>query len=202
MASRDLDIAEGKKLLMLSAARLAARQGAASPSLREIAREAGLNHNTFHRHFDDLDDMMEQLVEDFARQLRQGLTETRRGLRLGEAPTGKVVGWLFEFARRHRAVFIVAMRGRYGPAGQVRAAVRRLLKQLIEDMQRDLTTMGYLPDVDGRRLRRLLAVSVNAVFGYCLEYLEAPRRRTELLLAASELFETLLAGTAALHQRS
>lgn len=194
------DVAPGKKLLMDAAARLAARQGATSLVLREVAREAGLNHNTFYRHFDDIESMMEAIVEDFAHHLRQGLTEIRRALRPGEPPTPKVVGWLFDFAKKHHDVFIVAMRERYGPPGPVRATVRRVLDEATDDMQRDLAMIGYLPDLDPRVLHRLLDVSVNEVFRNCIEYLEAPRRRNELLRASQELLETLLVGAAALNR--
>jgi len=182
---------------MEAATRLAARQGATSLVLREIAREAGLNHNTFYRHFADLETMMEAIVEAFGDQLRQGLSDVRATLRPGEVPTQKVIGWLFDFARSHRDVFIVAMRERFGPPGPVRDSVHALLEQLTHDTQRDLTMIGFLPDVDPQYMRRLLEVSVNEVFRHCIEYLEAPHRRKELLATTQELLETLLAGAAA-----
>ena len=77
------EMAHGKKLLMEAATRLAARQGATSLVLREIAREAGLNHNTFYRHFADLETMMQAIVYSFGDQLRQGLSEARATLRPG-----------------------------------------------------------------------------------------------------------------------
>jgi AcrR family transcriptional regulator len=194
-------MANGKKLLMEAAARLAARQGANSLVLREIAREAGLNHNTFYRHFADLESMMQSIVESFGDQLRQGLSDARATLRPGEVPTQKVIGWLFDFARSHRDVFIVAMRERFGPPGPVRAAVQRLLDQLTTDTQRDLTMIGFLPDIDPDYMRRVLEVSVNEVFSNCIEYLEQPRRRQELLAKTQELFETMLAGAVALEAR-
>jgi AcrR family transcriptional regulator len=190
-------MAAGKRLLMDAATRLAARQGATSLVLREIAREAGLNHNTFYRHFADLESMMQAIVEAFGDQLRQGLSDVRATLRPGEVPTQKVIGWLFDFARSHRDVFIVAMRERYGPPGPVRDSVHALLEQLTHDTQRDLTMLGFLPDVDPAYMRRLLEVSVNEVFRHCIEYLEAPDRRKELLATTQELLETLLAGAAA-----
>lgn len=194
-------MATGKRLLMEAAARLAARQGVTSLVLREIAREAGLNHNTFYRHFADLESMMQVIVESFGDQLRQGLSDARATLRPGEIPTQKVIGWLFDFARNHRDVFIVAMRERFGPPGPVRDAVRRLLDQLTADTQRDLTMIGFLPDIEPDYMRRVLEVSVNEVFRNCIEYLEQPRRRQELLAATQEVLETLLAGAVALEAR-
>ena len=190
---------------MEAATRLAARQGATSLVLREIAREAGLNHNTFYRHFADLESLMQAIVESFGDQLRQGLSDARATLRPGEAPTQKVIGWLFDFARSHRDVFIVAMRERFGPPGPVRDAVQGLLEQLTKDTQRDLTMIGFLPDVDPDYVHRLLEVSVNEVFRHCIEYLEEPQRRPALLVATQELLETMLAGAvtldAAAHRR-
>ncbi len=186
---------------MEAAARLAARQGATSLVLREIAREAGLNHNTFYRHFDDLESMMQAIVETFGVELRQGLSDARATLRPGEVPTQKVIGWLFDFASGHRDVFIVAMRERFGPPGPLRDAVRRVLEQLTADTQRDLTMLGFLPDIEPGYLRRVLEVSVNEVFRNCIEYLERPRRRQELLAATQEVLETLLAGAVVLDAR-
>jgi AcrR family transcriptional regulator len=190
-------MALGKKLLMESAARLAARQGASSLVLREIAREAGLNHNTFYRHFADLESMMEAILDSFGEQLRQGLSDVRATLRPGEIPTQKVIGWLFDFARNHRDVFVVAVRERFGPPGPVRDRVQAVLAQLTQDTQRDLTMLGFLPEVDPDYMRRLLEVSVNEVFRHCIEYLEAPHRRRELIGMTQELLETLLAGAIA-----
>lgn len=190
-------MANGKKLLMEAATRLAARQGVTSLVLREVAREAGLNHNTFYRHFADLETMMEVVVEAFGEQLRQGLSDVRATLRPGEVPTQKVIGWLFDFASSHRDVFIVAMRERFGPPGPVRDSVHRLIEQLTKDTQRDLTMIGFLPDIDPSYLRRLLDVSANEVFRHCIEYLEQPRRRDELLATTQELLETMLTGAVA-----
>jgi hypothetical protein len=77
-----------------------------------------------------------------------------------------------------------------------------MLAQLTQDTQRDLTMLGFLPDVDPDYMRRLLEVSVNEVFRHCIEYLEAPHRRRELLVMTQELLETLLAGAVARNGRT
>lgn len=46
-------------------------------------------------------------------------------------------------------------------------------------------------------MRRLLEVSVNEAFRHCIEYLEQPKRRHELLATTQELLETMLAGAVA-----
>ncbi|MFK8403086.1 TetR family transcriptional regulator, partial [Pseudomonas sp. BGr12] len=46
--------------------------------LRELAREAGLNPNTFYRHFGGVDDLALAIIRDIATQLRQPLRDLRR----------------------------------------------------------------------------------------------------------------------------
>ena len=70
--------APGKRLLMEAALRLASsRRSLSSIGLRELAREAGLNPNTFYRHFADVDDLGLAIIRDIATQLRQPLRELR-----------------------------------------------------------------------------------------------------------------------------
>ena len=76
-----------------------------------------------------------------------------------------------------------------------------MLEQLTTDTQRDLTMIGFLPDIAPDYMRRVLEVSVNEVFRNCIEYLEQPHRREELLAATQEVLETLLAGAVLLDAR-
>ena len=63
--------APGKRLLMEAAMRLASsRRSLSSIGLRELAREAGLNPNTFYRHFADVDDLGLAIIRDIATQLQ------------------------------------------------------------------------------------------------------------------------------------
>jgi hypothetical protein len=43
---------------------------------------------------------------------------------------------------------------------------------------------------------------VNEVFRHCIEYLEEPRRRHELLTTTQELLETMLTGAVALDAKA
>lgn len=196
-------IAPGKQMLMEAATRLAARQGSVHTLvLREVAREAGFNHNTFYRHFDSLEDMMHTVVQGFGQELAEGLRQMRFSVPPGQPLTPAVVGWLFDFALRHGDVFTVAMREQYGPPGPIRDAVRGMLIRLREDMGRDLIALGVLPQADAARLQRMLHIIVTQVFQLCLDVIETPRRRDELLAAAQEMFETLMAGAAVLAPRA
>ncbi len=194
---------EGKRLLMEAAARLAARQGSVHTLvLREIAREAGLNHNTLYRHFESVEDMVRVVVSEFTGELRAGLRDARRSVPAGDPVTPAVVGWLFDFARGHRDAFTVAMRELYGPAGPIRDVVRGLLDDLLDDMMQDLNERGTLPGVDADRMRRVFRTILHETFRRCMEYVEAPGRRAELLREAQETFDTLVVGAMVLRAPS
>ena len=72
------ELPPGKRKLIEAALRLTAGgRGFASLGLRELAREAGLNPNTFYRHFDTLDELAREAVESVSRRLRPMLRRER-----------------------------------------------------------------------------------------------------------------------------
>lgn len=195
-------MAQGKRLLMEAAARLAARQsGARALPLRELAREAGLNHNTFYRHFASQDELIHAIVDDFGQQLREGLAKTRLEVTSLDSLSTSVVGWTLDFALAHQDVFVVAMRERYGPSGPVRDAVQAMLTILQDDMLRELQARGALPALPEAVLRPLLGIIIDHTFKLCFEHIEAPQDRARRLVDAQRLFETLMLGAVARQSR-
>lgn len=198
MSHTPTPMAPGKRLLMDATARLAARHSSAQTmGLRELAREAGLNHNTFYRHFDSLDTLLQELLTDFGSELRLGLRQAREDAPANEVVSLTVVGWLLDFALAHRDVFIVSMREQYGPPGPLRDAVRQMLTQLQDDMLRELRARQALPPVPDEALRLPLRIITEQTFRLCIAHIEAPEHKAQRLLDAQALFETLMLGTLA-----
>lgn len=188
-------MAQGKRLLMEAAVRLASRLSCAqSVSLRELAREAGLNHNTFYRHFSSQDALLEEIVAEFGQQLREGLTQARQDAPSLADITPTVVGWTLDFALAHQAVFTIAMRERFGPPGPIRHAIEAMLTQLQDDMLRELQARAALPALPEATLLPILAIIIDQIFKMCHAHIEAPERRAERLLEARAMFETLMIG--------
>jgi AcrR family transcriptional regulator len=191
-------MAPGKRLLMDATARLAARHSSAQTmSLRELAREAGLNHNTFYRHFGSLEELLQALVDEFGHDLRQGLAQARTQAPANDDITAHAVGWLLDFALTHKDVFLVSMREQYGPPGPLRDAVRHMLAQLRDDMLRELRARQALPPVSDAVLHPPLRIIIDQVFKMCIEHIEAPEHKAERLADAKIMFDTLLLGTMA-----
>ena len=189
------DTPRGKRRLIEAAARLAMRKGSTrSLVLREVAREAGLNHNTFYRHFDDVPGMMLAIVDDFVGELRQGLRRELMRVPAGEVPSPRVVGWFFDFALEHDAVFTVAFRERYGPPGPLRTRVVDTMAAIREDMIVDFQTLGWLVEADiDDDLRALIDIMVNEVFCMGLDLIDDPKRRERMLKTAAGLFTLVIA---------
>ncbi|HHW1782085.1 TetR family transcriptional regulator [Pseudomonas aeruginosa] len=82
--------APGKRALLEAALRLgSSSRSLGAIGLRELAREAGLNPNTFYRHFRDIDDLGLTMIRDISTQLRQPLRQLRREAATRAAPSAR-----------------------------------------------------------------------------------------------------------------
>lgn len=194
------EMAAGKRQLMDAAMRLMARQQQAETlSLRELAREAGLNHNTFYRHFDSLSQLQVQLMDEFTAQLREGTRAARADVARDPSVVRRVVGWLFDFAAQHHDLFMVAYRTLHGPPSEGRLGLQRCLDELRRDMLLEQRAMKLLPEGHDEVWLRVLAVYGRAVYALVVRYLEDPLQREALLAESEELLGILVVGTVAQH---
>lgn len=211
---------QGRRLLIEAALRLSTRtRSILALGLREVAREAGLNPNSFYRHFSSLEDLGLDLVEDVARELRQPLRDLRRqaaqavaaepavegadsqvSLRFKQSDrvARETVALFFEYVGNHREVFILAAGEMHGASPVLRKAIRQLMDALAEDIVADVRELELLPMLDDAPLQELAPVIVRQLFLLALDYLEQPERLEACKAQAHTLIMTLLAGTAAL----
>lgn len=184
-------VPKGKRLLMESATQLAAEQGSIhNLKLREIARHAGLNHNTFYRHFDSVPEMMEAMADDLFDKLHEAVQQGRH--QHGDQPLSpsQMLKWLFNFARENRNAFIVTFRERYGPSGPVRARVTETLNwlrdQLLEYCKQHTTSNA------GTEPRKYnIEAAIHQGFFLCMDYLDNPEEREHLLQKADIVLNQL-----------
>ena len=101
----------GKRALLDAAERLAASSRCVtSLGLRELAREAGLNPNTFYRHFRDMEDLGLQLLRQSKSELRSALRALRRQAARAERPQ-RPLDWLISSQRpRSRESIVIVKR--------------------------------------------------------------------------------------------
>lgn len=189
-------MAPGKRLLMDAAARLAARHSSADMvSLRELAREAGLNHNTFYRHFESQEDLLHAIVEEFSQELRQGLAQARLSAPSPDAISHHAMDWLLDFALAHRDVFMVSMRERFGPPGPLQTAVTQMMAQLEADMLRELSNLNALPPLPPEVWQPALRLIAENAFQQCLAHIQDPGHKAQRLQQSKTVFDTVVLGT-------
>ncbi|PAU53812.1 TetR family transcriptional regulator [Pseudomonas indica] len=210
-------VAQGKRLLMDAALRLMAHsRSLSSLGLRELAREAGLNPNTFYRHFQSVDELGMALIRHIADQLRQPLRDLRReaaqraaeggegGPRLlgvdlgrGRLVCHETVALFFRFVEENPEAFIVGMRELHGASPLLRAELREVMEGFAQDMAEDIQNL-QLVALDGEGVKRLSSLISRHLFQMSLDYLEQVDQRPRICAEAEEMIVTLFAGASVL----
>jgi AcrR family transcriptional regulator len=189
----------GRERLIRAALRLGARKRSLNAlGLRELGREAGLNPNTFYRHFKSLEDLSLAIIEQFGSELRPALSSIRRGAASPQQAALRSTEHVFDFAARNPEVFIVGVRELHGASPAVRQALREALEAFAGDMADDVRLRGLAPGLGPQRVSEISMAVVRQTFYLCLDYLEQPSRRDELVRQTVDFIEMLIAGALAL----
>lgn len=219
MARMDMPLAQGKRLLLDAALRLMARtHSLSSLGLRELAREAGLNPNTFYRHFGSIEELGLLLIGQIGEQLRTPLRLLRReaaqrtlqqehaeqllgvDLSRGRMVCRETVHLFFDFVARNPDSFIVGMRELHGASPMLRTALRELMADFARDMAEDIAEFRLASGIDDETLLRMASTITRHLFVLAQDYLELPQRQVEIRSEAEQLIITLLAGALVLRQ--
>lgn len=215
-----LNYAPGKRQLMAAALRLSSSsRSLSSIGLRELAREAGLNPNTFYRHFRDVDDLGMTLIEEISTQLRQPLRDLRReaaaraaccsldkqpklfgvDMQRGRRVTHETVQLFFDFVDRQPSLFIIGVRELHGASPLLRQALMQVMDTFAEDMTLDISEFKLLPDnLAKAQVSQLSHMVSHGLFGQVLDYLAQPERQTTIRALAEEQIILLFTGAAVL----
>lgn len=211
MVSRRLSTGKtgGRRRLLDAALRLGARtRSTTGLGLRELAREAGLNPNTFYRHFGSLDDLGLAVIDEVARPLRASLREVRRQAAAqghGFARTLEVnhrsVDHFFDYVETHPQAFLIAVRELHGASPVLRRALKQVLAGFTDDMVADIGALELLPGVPGPVIAELSSFVIQQLFFWSLDYLEHPGERRAIRARAERLIRVVFLGATVEHGR-
>ena len=212
--------APGKRLLMEAALRLTSTsRSLSSLGLRELAREAGLNPNTFYRHFRDVDDLGLTVIGEITRLLRQPLRDLRReaaqravndegpllpkllGIDLGRGRRvcHETVQLFFDFVAEHPEAFIIGVRELHGASPVLREALRQVMDDFADDMAEDIIEFKLLPDiVSAAAVHQVSGLISRSLFEQSLDYIGQPQRREAICALAEEQIVMLFTGASVL----
>ncbi|UVE19325.1 TetR family transcriptional regulator [Pseudomonas sp. LS44] len=212
--------APGKRLLMEAALRLTSTSRSLSGlGLRELAREAGLNPNTFYRHFKDVDDLGMAVIRDISVQLRQPLRDLRReaaqravseskdtspqlfgiDLNRGRRVCHETVQLFFAFVGAHPEAFIIGVRELHGASLVLRAALQEVMDEFAADMAEDIFEFKLLPALVSKPVVLQISSLVSRnLFQVSLDYIGQPERRAAICALAEEEIVMLFTGASVL----
>ncbi|AXE92599.1 TetR family transcriptional regulator [Paraburkholderia terricola] len=202
--SANHELPAGKRKLIDAALRLTAGgRSFASLGLRELAREAGLNPNTFYRHFDTLDELAREAVESVSRRLRPMLRRERWLAAHDDAHSvpRRACAAFFAFALENRAAFVSALAEYHGTSPVLREAVRANLHDVSAEMADDVVQLEWMPTLARETVDEVCTQIVLQLFHLSAEYLDANAARQQALIAYAERFIVrLFAGSVLLAQ--
>jgi AcrR family transcriptional regulator len=158
----------------------------ASISLREVARAAGIVPTAFYRHFDSIDALGVELVDECMRPLRQMVRDARRGVAAHGDIIRGTIDTLAQQVREHPDQFRFLVRERYGGVGGVRRAIDTELRLFTSELTVDLARLVAGFDWTTDDLEMTASLMVTAMLGAVLDLLEVDKRR-----AAAEEAEIL-----------
>ena len=103
--------------------------------LRELARAAGLNPNTFYRHFKDMDDLGLTLVAQLGDTLRAAMRGARRATSQGVIR--HVMQTFYDFVLEHPEAFLVGVREFHAGTPLIRSAMTHMMYGAAQEMAED-----------------------------------------------------------------
>lgn len=164
-------------------------------SLREVAREAGLVPTAFYRHFQDMDELGSDLVDQVAISLHHLLRSLREGYTVPNGPKTRTSIERFFLAvdqtPRHW-LFLIAER--WGGSPVVRDGIAREIHFFIEDLAEDLKKLPAFEQVSTTQdLRITSSILINLSFSWAMTWLNLPEKNNPASI--SEQREQLIQNT-------
>jgi AcrR family transcriptional regulator len=159
--------------------RLISQRSLASISLREVARDAGLVPTAFYRHFESMDALGVELVDESMRPLRQMIRDARRGRAASSDIIKSTVEILGHQVRSHPAQFRFLSRERYGGVSAVRRAIDTELRMFTSELTVDLARLTASLEWTSEDLEMAADLMVSAMLATVMALLEADQRHSE-----------------------
>jgi len=156
--------------------KLIAQRSLASISLREVAKDAGIVPTAFYRHFESMDALGVELVDECMRPLRQMIRDARRGV----ASHGDIIKGTVEVlgvqVRENPDQFRFLSRERYGGVRSVRRAIETELRLFTSELSVDLARLTAGFDWTSDDLEMTADLMVAAMQAAVLQLLEVDPR--------------------------
>lgn len=211
----------GRERLVDAAIRLSGRtRSLHAVGIRELAREAGLNPNTFYRHFRNHDELglavLGRIVETLREPLRALRAQATEQALADSGPAADLHGRLntvarvvdyclrgyFEFATRHPEAFVIGGRELNGPSPVLRQAIREAMDLFADDLAEDMAQIPLHEALERNALREIAGFVIRQTFHVSLDYIERPAMRETICRRLRDQLLMMLVGAGALKRLS
>jgi len=174
-------LAGGKLKLVQAALRLITEtRSLTSLGLRELAREAGLNPNTFYRHFKSLDEFGLQVLGYIAEDMKTGVRQLRQMADSSEQASHDTVTFVYRYFLANPAATTVAVRELHGPSPVLRRALEAQLDASAREMAEDILERGLVPGVDAAVVHEISHMTIRYILFRAMDYIEKPGQRERI----------------------
>ncbi|MCE0759120.1 TetR family transcriptional regulator [Marinobacter sp. G11] len=174
-------LAGGKLKLVQAALRLITEtRSLTSLGLRELAREAGLNPNTFYRHFKSLDEFGLQVLGYIAEDMKTGVRQLRQMADSSEQASHDTVTFVYRYFLANPAATTVAVRELHGPSPVLRRALEAQLDASAREMAEDILDRGLVPGVEAAVVHEVSHMTIRYILFRAMDYIEKPEQRERI----------------------
>ena len=190
MSIRDERKQQSRQALLDAALRLSTSgRSFSSISLREIAREVGLVPTAFYRHFQDMDELGSELVDQVALHLKNILHQLgQRYLSHPNTSTKTSIDLFFASVDQNSEPWIFMIAERWGGAEVVRQAISREIEYLNEDLVNDLEKLESVQHFqDQSDLKVLSNILINLSLTWAMSWISLLRQPPSIELELEKM---------------
>lgn len=170
---------------MRAALKMLSRNSFDSISLREVTREAGISPTAFYRHFDDMEELGLELVDESFVSLHAMLREARSDPAIITNAIDRSVETVVVATRRNELHFRFIARERYGGVKRIRKAIRRQLTLFADELAIDLAVFPFVREWSAEDRRTLASLIAETMIHMAAELLEADKAEAEEIIERS-----------------
>lgn len=149
-------------------------------SLREVAREAGLVPTAFYRHFQDMEELGGDLVDQVSISLHHLLRSLREGYTLKtESKTRISIERFFAAVDQSPKNWLFLIGERWGGSPGVRDAIAREIRFFIDDLAEDMKKLPAFQHVGmSQDLQIMSSILINLSFSWAMTWLNLPDKNS------------------------
>ncbi|XID75036.1 TetR family transcriptional regulator [Alkanindiges sp. WGS2144] len=154
-------------------------------SLREVAREAGLVPTAFYRHFQDMEELGRDLVDQVAISLHYLLRSLREGYTLkSDSKTRVSIERFFAAVDQSPRDWQFLVAERWGGSPVVRDAIAREVRFFIDDLAEDFKKLPAFAHVStSQDLQLMASILINLAFSWVMSWLNLPDKSNPAALS-------------------